>query len=128
MIENPDLLQDEPSSTAAFQEKTRFLKIANKILGQCLKHRNGYLFQEPVNPILLGIPDYFNIVKRPMDFGTIKIKLQNNAYETYNNFVEDLFLVLDNSILYNGVEHFVGRAALDLKADVNVMIKEFYQV
>lgn len=50
-----------------------------------------------------------------MDFSTIKIKLQNNAYENHNNFVEDVLLVLDNCILYNGTENAVGKAALDLK-------------
>ena len=57
---------------------------------------------EPVDPVKLNIPDYFMIVKRPMCFNTIKIKLANNAYDNHANFVEDMLLVLDNCILYNG--------------------------
>jgi hypothetical protein len=30
------------------------------------------IFNAPVNPEKLGIPDYLDIVKKPMDFGTIK--------------------------------------------------------
>lgn len=63
-----------------------------------------------------------------MDFGTIKTKLQNNAYENHNNFVEDVLLVLDNCILYNGTENSVGKAALELKLDANALFTEFYQL
>ena len=33
------------------------------------------LFREPVDPVKWKIPDYFDIVKYPMDFGSIRIKL-----------------------------------------------------
>ena len=36
----------------------------------------AWIFAEPVNAELLNIPDYFTIVKKPMDFGTIKTKLK----------------------------------------------------
>jgi hypothetical protein len=36
----------------------------------------AWIFSEPVNAELLNIPDYFTIVKKPMDFGTIKTKLK----------------------------------------------------
>lgn len=37
------------------------------------KLKGAYLFLEPVDPIKLGIEDYFTIIKNPMDFGTIKV-------------------------------------------------------
>ena len=41
---------------------------------QALKnHKHGWVFNEPVDPIKLGIPDYFQIVKHPMDLGTVKV-------------------------------------------------------
>lgn len=33
---------------------------------------NAWIFHEPVDPKKLGIPKYFDIIKNPMDFGTIK--------------------------------------------------------
>ena len=30
-------------------------------------------FNTPVDPVRLGIPDYFNIIKQPMDFSTILV-------------------------------------------------------
>ena len=35
---------------------------------------------DPVDPIALGVPNYFEVIKRPMDLGTIKTKLHNNTY------------------------------------------------
>jgi E1A/CREB-binding protein len=37
-------------------------------------------FRQPVDPTLLQIPDYFDIVKRPMDLSTIKKKLDTGMY------------------------------------------------
>lgn len=29
-----------------------------------------------VNPVILGIPDYFNIIKTPMDLGTVRLGMK----------------------------------------------------
>jgi len=44
------------------------------------KHNNAWIFHEPVDAEKLGIPDYFDIVKQPMDLGTVKQRLQSNYY------------------------------------------------
>lgn len=55
-----------------------------------------------MNYVALSILDYPNIVRYPMDFGTIKKKLNLNAYDNEYEFQEDMNLVFDNCILYNG--------------------------
>ena len=52
-----------------------------KILNQLWKAKDAYIFHEPVDPIKLNIPNYLNIVKNPMDLGTIKKKLNMNFYD-----------------------------------------------
>jgi Bromodomain len=44
------------------------------------KHQFGWPFHCPVDAIKLNIPDYHKIIKHPMDFGTIKKRLENNYY------------------------------------------------
>ena len=65
--------------------------------------RNHYAwpFQKPVDPVSLGIPDYFKIVKRPMDMGTIKKKLEQNVYHSAKECMEDFKLMFNNCYLYN---------------------------
>ena len=42
------------------------------------KHQFGWPFQTPVDAIKLNIPDYHKIIKHPMDFGTIKKRLEHH--------------------------------------------------
>lgn len=48
-------------------------KAAKKILQFILKVKGCYLFQQPVDVAKYKIDDYYDIVKKPMDFGTIKV-------------------------------------------------------
>lgn len=50
------------------------------MLMNCWKIKGAYIFHDPVDPKKFGISDYFDIVKHPMDFGTVKRKLQHNFY------------------------------------------------
>ena len=47
-------------------------KAAKRILNSLWKLNNAFIFHDAVDPVKLNIPDYFDIVKNPMDFGTIK--------------------------------------------------------
>ncbi|KAI8066805.1 hypothetical protein BC940DRAFT_257389 [Gongronella butleri] len=46
-------------------------------------------------------PDYFDIIKRPMDLGTVSKKLKQLEYKSKNQFAEDLYLIYDNCLAYN---------------------------
>jgi hypothetical protein len=67
------------------------------------KFKDSKIFHKPVDPVELGIPDYFDIIKNPMDFSTIKKRLNNSNYTNFNEFCKDINLVFNNCILYNGV-------------------------
>ena len=58
-------------------------------------------FHEPVNPILLQLPDYFDVIKRPMDLSTIKSKLDEGKYSNPQEYVDDVWLMLNNAWMYN---------------------------
>ncbi|XP_051550734.1 histone lysine acetyltransferase CREBBP-like isoform X3 [Myxocyprinus asiaticus] len=58
-------------------------------------------FRQPVDPILLGIPDYFDIVKNPIDLSTIKRKLDTGQYQEPWQYVDDVWLMFNNAWLYN---------------------------
>ncbi|OWF41886.1 CREB-binding protein [Mizuhopecten yessoensis] len=71
-------------------------------------------FRQPVDPILLQIPDYFDIVKRPMDLSSIKRKLDTGQYTDPWQYVDDVWLMFDNAWLYNRKTSKVYRFATKL--------------
>uniref|UniRef100_A0A6Q2YMD2 histone acetyltransferase n=1 Tax=Esox lucius TaxID=8010 RepID=A0A6Q2YMD2_ESOLU len=58
-------------------------------------------FRQPVDPLLLGIPDYFDIVKNPIDLSTIKRKLDTGQYQEPWQYVDDIWVMFNNAWLYN---------------------------
>ena len=58
-------------------------------------------FRTPVDPAALGIPDYFDIIKKPMDMSQIRRKLDVGTYRDPWEFVNDVFLMFENAWVYN---------------------------
>ncbi|CAB9509249.1 CREB-binding protein [Seminavis robusta] len=74
----------------------------------------GWVFRDPVDPVALGLPDYFDVVKTPMHLELVKTKLEDQAYSDLQSFQKDCCLVFENSILYNGESSEVGQLALTM--------------
>jgi hypothetical protein len=72
-----------------------------KLLTTLKNHRWAWPFNQPVDPIQLGIPDYLTIIKHPMDLGTIEKKLINEEYSDIHEFAADTRLVWQNCMTYN---------------------------
>ena len=94
-------------------------KNAKKLISMLWKVKDADLFYKPVDPIELGLPTYFEIVKHPMDFSTIKRKLSNFSYTNFNEFCNDMNLVFDNCYLFNGKESLVGNMCTNVKSEYN---------
>lgn len=76
-------------------------KPGKRLLNALWRHKHAWIFYEPVDHIKLKIPDYYDIIKEPMDFGTIKKKLNNNVYESGEELISDFDLVFSNCRVYN---------------------------
>lgn len=50
-----------------------------------------------------GLTDYPDIIKNPMDLGTIQVRLQENKYADVAQFVADVRLTFKNAMTYNRV-------------------------
>jgi len=46
-------------------------------------------------------PDYFSIIKNPMDLSTINKKLRNLEYKDPWQYINDVWLMFENAWLYN---------------------------
>ena len=79
-----------------------------------------------MNVEALRIPDYPTIVKKPMDFGTIKIKLKEGQYSKLQEFMDDMDLVFYNCRLYNGIESEVGQIGTSLHEEYLRLVDQLY--
>lgn len=63
-----------------------------------------------VRPVDLNeAPDYYEFVRTPMDFTTIRRKLETAQYTKWDDFNSDMLLVRDNCHAYNPQDHPVRR-------------------
>ncbi|XP_029992182.1 bromodomain-containing protein 4-like isoform X3 [Sphaeramia orbicularis] len=74
------------------------LKVVLKTLW---KHHFAWPFQAPVDAIKLNLPDYYKIIKNPMDMGTIKKRLENNYYWNAQECIHDFNTMFTNCYIYN---------------------------
>lgn len=72
-------------------------------LGAVLKALKGvkdsWPFLQPVNAKL--VPDYYDVIKHPMDISTMEKKLNNYEYDSADKFHTDVMLVVNNCRTYN---------------------------
>lgn len=86
-----------PSSSAAFPQETDYKKLVERLM----KDERALSFNAPFDYAAAGLLDYPKVVKKPMDFLTIKKKLTSHQYASADAFVEDMELVFSNCLLYN---------------------------
>ncbi|ORZ01312.1 Bromodomain-containing protein [Syncephalastrum racemosum] len=104
---------------------THNLQFCKKTLDQLYKLPCGLPFRVPVDPVALGIPDYFDFVKHPMDLGTMRRKLSSNQYQTVDDFTADFNLMIQNCRLYNNPTDPVVMSANELEAIFNRKLEKF---
>lgn len=84
------------------------------LVRKLIDHDHGWVFKDAVDPVELGIPDYFEVVKHPMDLTLVVKKLQEGTYKDLASFERDTKLVFENAILFNGEDSDVGGMAQEL--------------
>lgn len=57
-------------------------------------------FSTPVS--IKDVPNYSTFVRKPMDFSTVKEKLEFGRYPSYMSFIEDIQLIFSNAKRFNG--------------------------
>ena len=68
-------------------------------------------------------PDYFHIIKHPMDIGSMIKKLKQLQYKSKREFVGDLNLIWSNCLLYNGEpSHPLRKKALYMRKETDKLV------
>ena len=124
---------DYHSGSPAFRE-------CQAIVSWLRRQSKALPFIEPVDPVALNIPNYFETIKNPMDISTIDEKLENGHYSSIppgqtigqtpvarmlnGPFRKDIELMFNNAMLFNPPDDWIHQAAALLKKNTLKKITE----
>lgn len=69
------------------------------LLNDMQNHSAAWPFTQPVNRD--EVPDYYDVIKEPMDLSTMEEKHEKDMYPTPQDFIKDAMLIFDNCRRYN---------------------------
>ncbi|KAL7105540.1 hypothetical protein ACP275_07G051200 [Erythranthe tilingii] len=89
------------------------------LLRQITQHEWAEPFMKPVDVIGLGLHDYYQVIEKPMDFSTIKSKMEakdGTGYKNVREICSDVRLIFKNAMKYNEERndvHVMAKSLLD---------------
>ncbi|KDQ19854.1 hypothetical protein BOTBODRAFT_27280 [Botryobasidium botryosum FD-172 SS1] len=92
------------------------LRFCSKVLTELFKKQHWDFaspFYDPVDAKF--VPDYYKIIKRPIDLTSMRKKLDAHAYPSAERFHADFQLLINNCFIYNAVGSPVRNAGQKLK-------------
>lgn len=108
-----------PSASGKGKRQSGDMTFCRQVITELTKktHQNlNWPFMQPVDPVALGIPDYFTVVKQPMDLSTIRHKIDAREYLNAEQFEADVRLVFTNCYTYNAPDTDVVQMAKALES------------
>ncbi|XP_041084033.1 bromodomain and PHD finger-containing protein 3-like [Polyodon spathula] len=105
--------QVKVSQAAMELQLTPFIVLLRTTLDQLQEKDSAQIFAEPVD--LKEVPDYLEFISHPMDFATMRTKLESHGYRTLGEFEVDFNLIVSNCLKYNGKDTIFHRAAVRLQ-------------
>ena len=99
-----------------------FNELIEDIVDSCIKYDLTKLFHQPVKK--KDYPDYYTIVKNPIDLTSMKNKTKRCEYMKTQELIDDLDLLVNNSTIYNGDQHEVTLHAVRIREHAMSKIQE----
>lgn len=112
-----------PSPKLDDDSQARLLKRMEKIINQIYKSKLAYPFRAPVEPLRDGCADYLTRIRIPMDYGTIKKRLESSSYSSVKDVVADFYQVGANCREYNGDLHEFSQWANELQRKFDALLR-----
>ncbi|XP_069346846.1 bromodomain-containing protein 1 isoform X8 [Eulemur rufifrons] len=96
--------------------------LLRSVLDQLQEKDPAKIFAQPVS--LKEVPDYLDHIKHPMDFATMRKRLEAQGYKNLHEFEEDFDLIVDNCMKYNARDTVFYRAAVRLRDQGGVVLRQ----
>ncbi|XP_041357029.1 transcription initiation factor TFIID subunit 1-like isoform X3 [Gigantopelta aegis] len=103
-------------------DQVAFSFILAQIVDKLKSVESSWPFHTPVNK--KNIKDYYDVIKKPMDLTTLLKNVQNHKYHTREAFLEDVQLIHNNSIAYNGKDSSLTKTSLKVFQLCEEMLQE----
>lgn len=87
---------------------TPFNILLRAVLSQLQQKDQYSIFAQPVN--IKEVPDYLDHVKNPMDFSTMRKRIDAHGYRSLEEFEADFNLIIFNCMKYNAKDTFFHKA------------------
>ncbi|KAM7397324.1 hypothetical protein PAMP_020307 [Pampus punctatissimus] len=88
---------------------TPFNILLRAVLSQLQEKDQCSIFAQPVS--IKEVPDYLDHIKNPMDFSTMRKRIDGHDYRSLEEFEADFNLIIDNCMKYNAKDTFFYKAA-----------------
>ncbi|XVF37359.1 hypothetical protein REPUB_Repub20aG0001200 [Reevesia pubescens] len=99
MIKRPPLVILNQLSSVPSTKWMPEKRILEHILDILQRKDTNEIFAEPVDPE--EVENYYEIIKEPMDFGTMRAKLHEGMYISLQQFEHDVYLISRNATHFN---------------------------
>uniref|UniRef100_A0ABM5EZX0 Bromodomain adjacent to zinc finger domain protein 2B isoform X13 n=1 Tax=Pogona vitticeps TaxID=103695 RepID=A0ABM5EZX0_9SAUR len=108
------------------RDESKDMALCSVLLSELETHEDAWPFLLPVN--LKHVPGYRKVIKKPMDFSTIREKLNSGQYPNLEAFAVDVRLVFDNCETFNEDDSDIGRAGHNMRKHFEKKWTEIFRV
>ncbi|KXJ96526.1 hypothetical protein Micbo1qcDRAFT_170341 [Microdochium bolleyi] len=101
-------------------------KQIRQLIAGIKKTKNGGNFRKSVRDLWPGLwHDYTQKVEHPVDLSLFEAKLRDNQYASYGELKQDVRLLFQNCVIFNGENHIVTTAAASVRDQIFSRLPEF---
>ncbi|XP_071396137.1 bromodomain-containing protein 1 [Centroberyx affinis] len=101
---------------------TPFSILLRALLDQLQEKDQARIFTQPVD--ISEVPDYLDHIKHPMDFSTMRQRLDAQGYSSFEQFEDDFNLIVANCMKYNSKDTYFHRAAVRLRDQGGALLRK----
>ncbi|XP_036433263.1 bromodomain-containing protein 1 isoform X3 [Colossoma macropomum] len=101
---------------------TPFTILLRSVLDQLQEKDQAKIFAQPVS--IKEVPDYLDHIKQPMDFSTMRKRIDAQSYKNLDEFEADFNLIITNCMKYNAKDTYFYRAAVRLRDQGGALLRK----
>ncbi len=114
--------QAQPTRRRQQSEESALNQIFEDTVDHCIKHDKYKVFTSAVKR--KDAPNYYDVIKNPIDLTQIKNKAKRVEYFTQDQFLADFQLLVDNAITFNGNASDIAKIARDIQSHAQMKLHE----